>query len=373
MPGSPERFARHVAEMTRALGEHCSNWITIAEPAACRINGWSPVGSPPAGAWRSPTATPVLDNLLCAHVLAARGHRRAPTVSGGGHEHGCSRVYDFDGSASTSWPHRASRSRTADLDEWIALRRREFAAALARPSRSGAPRRVSPLVPGVGTLALRAHRGGRSGGSGGPHRGGSSASSPSRAPRRPSKFRGPSSIPARSLRATRPPPSASPRGAGISPTRSHGGHPRERGGGGGPGAQRGGRRGAAPEPARGIAADLEGLGRARARRRAHRVLLLPLAGRRVRLRQLRAAHRPLRHGPRPWDPRHPLARDRQRRRRRRSAPTPSSSSPPGAGRGRLGRPLSGRPHFRRPVRPPACPRSRDGWPRSPPRRCALAA
>jgi len=72
MPGSPERFARHVAEMTRALGEHCSNWITIAEPAAVSINGWVTGRFPPGRRLAVADRYAVLDNLLCAHVLAAR-------------------------------------------------------------------------------------------------------------------------------------------------------------------------------------------------------------------------------------------------------------------------------------------------------------
>jgi len=47
--------------------------------AAVSINGWVTGRFPPAGAWRSPTATPARQ-LLCAHVLA-HAPSAAPTVS----------------------------------------------------------------------------------------------------------------------------------------------------------------------------------------------------------------------------------------------------------------------------------------------------
>lgn len=145
MPGSPERFARHVAEMTRALGEHCSNWITIAEPAAVSINGWVTGRFPPGRRLAVADRYAVLDNLLCAHVLAARAIGELQPSAAVGMSTGCSRVYDFDRICLDLLAAPSLEVATADLDEWIALRRREFAAALARPSRSGAPRRVSPL------------------------------------------------------------------------------------------------------------------------------------------------------------------------------------------------------------------------------------
>jgi len=274
----------------------------------------------------------VLDNLLCAHVLAARAHRRAPTVSGGGMStRGCSRSMTstricLDLLAAPT-RGRDGRPRTT----WIALP----PAGVSRPHSRGRLAPVRPprlaAVPGVGTLALRATGGRASGGSGGP-RGGSSASSAESGAARRLTISWPSSIPARSLRATRPPPSRRRRGAGISPTRSPSvAIPRE-GRRWRAGCTTGRPSGSRSEPARGHRRRPRGARAGEARRRAHRVLLLPLAGRRVRLRQLRAAHRPLRHGPRPWAPRHPLARDRQRRRRRRRRLRQAHRVRPGAGR-----------------------------------------
>jgi len=196
------------------------NWITIAEPAAVSINGWVTGRFPPAGACgRRP--------LRRARQPAVRARAGRPRAIGElqpsaavGMSTGCSRVYDFDRICldllAAPSLEVATATSTSGSPCAGGSSRPHFAAAVLAPVRPAASRRCTwrrhsrPTGPPGG---------GRSGGSGGPHRGGSSASSPSRAPRRPS-ISWPSSIPARSLRATPAAALASPRGAGISPTRS---------------------------------------------------------------------------------------------------------------------------------------------------------
>ena len=70
-PGSPDVFARHVRRILPALVPYCRHWVTINEPNIVMLMGWVEGGSPPGRRMAVSDAYCVLDNLLCAHVLAA--------------------------------------------------------------------------------------------------------------------------------------------------------------------------------------------------------------------------------------------------------------------------------------------------------------
>jgi beta-glucosidase len=70
-PGSPDRFARHVARVVPVLAPHCRHWVTINEPNIVMLMGWIEGAHPPGRRAAFADAFCVLDNLLTAHVLAA--------------------------------------------------------------------------------------------------------------------------------------------------------------------------------------------------------------------------------------------------------------------------------------------------------------
>jgi beta-glucosidase/6-phospho-beta-glucosidase/beta-galactosidase len=70
-PGSPDVFARHVRRILPALVPFCRHWVTINEPNIVMLMGWVEGAAPPGRRMALSDAYCVLDNLLCAHVLAA--------------------------------------------------------------------------------------------------------------------------------------------------------------------------------------------------------------------------------------------------------------------------------------------------------------
>jgi len=70
-PGSPDRFARHVARVLPALVPHCRHWVTVNEPNIVSLQGWISGVYPPGRRNAFADANCVVDNLLCAHVLAS--------------------------------------------------------------------------------------------------------------------------------------------------------------------------------------------------------------------------------------------------------------------------------------------------------------
>lgn len=70
-PGSPDRFARHVARVLPALAPYCRRWVTINEPNIVMLMGWIEGTHPPGRHAAFADAFCVLDNLLTAHVLAS--------------------------------------------------------------------------------------------------------------------------------------------------------------------------------------------------------------------------------------------------------------------------------------------------------------
>ena len=69
-PGSPDRFADHVARVVGRLGEHCRRWVTSRRPNVVAVSGWIGGHQPPRRIGAVSDAWAVLDNLLVAHALA---------------------------------------------------------------------------------------------------------------------------------------------------------------------------------------------------------------------------------------------------------------------------------------------------------------
>jgi len=69
-PGSPDRFADHVARVCDELGGLCRHWVTVRQPNLVALAGWLGGRHPPRRYGAAADAWAVLDNLLAAHVLA---------------------------------------------------------------------------------------------------------------------------------------------------------------------------------------------------------------------------------------------------------------------------------------------------------------
>ncbi|MGH9083120.1 MAG: family 1 glycosylhydrolase [Acidimicrobiales bacterium] len=76
-PGSPDRFACHVARVVEHLGARCRQWVTLHEPNLRAAAGWVVAAEPPARVGALADAWAVWDNLLTAHVLAYEALHRA--------------------------------------------------------------------------------------------------------------------------------------------------------------------------------------------------------------------------------------------------------------------------------------------------------
>ncbi len=71
-PGSPDRFADHVARLVGPLSSSCRHWVTLRQPNLVALAGWVDGRHPPRRVGALADAWAVVDNLLCAHLLAYR-------------------------------------------------------------------------------------------------------------------------------------------------------------------------------------------------------------------------------------------------------------------------------------------------------------
>ncbi len=69
-PGSPDRFAEHVAAVVTALSPVCRRWVTLRSPNLVAFAGWVAGRHPPRRTAALSDAWAVLDNFLSAHLLA---------------------------------------------------------------------------------------------------------------------------------------------------------------------------------------------------------------------------------------------------------------------------------------------------------------
>ena len=149
MPGSPERFADHVARVVTRLGDRCRHWVTVNEPNALALAGWVLGIHPPARYLAVSDAMAVVDNLLVAHVLAYRAIHRVQPDADVTVNPRASTVYEFDRLLSDLLAARGQGVGPEDLDRFVDEGRRRHDATLApgSPAEAVGRRLVAGLSP----------------------------------------------------------------------------------------------------------------------------------------------------------------------------------------------------------------------------------
>ncbi len=129
-PGSPDRFARHVARVLPALAPHCRRWVTINEPNIVMLKGWIEGAHPPGRRAAFADAFCVLDNLLAAHVLAADAIVAVQPGALVTCNPGASSIYELDRLLTDLLQLRAAGIPASDADLYVDERRALHDAAL---------------------------------------------------------------------------------------------------------------------------------------------------------------------------------------------------------------------------------------------------
>ena len=138
-PGSPDRFAEHVARLVLRLGASCRHWVTLRQPNLVALAGWVGGRHPPRRVGALADAWAVVDNLLAAHVLAYAAARDAQPDA--------EILLGLRASSSYDWQRLMADLLCAPalgverdrVDEWIDSRR-------ARHDRAVAPRDLADLA-----------------------------------------------------------------------------------------------------------------------------------------------------------------------------------------------------------------------------------
>ena len=152
MPGSPERFAEHVARVVARLGDRCRHWVTVNEPNALALAGWVLGLHPPGRYLAVSDAMAVVDNLLVAHVLAYRAIHRVQPAAVVTVNPRASTVYEFDQLLADLLVVRERGVAPDQVDRFVDQRRRDHDATVRpRSLAEAAARRVvaglSPFGP----------------------------------------------------------------------------------------------------------------------------------------------------------------------------------------------------------------------------------
>lgn len=148
-PGSPDRFAEHVARVAGALGSACGQWVTLAQPNLGALAGWVGGHNPPGRVGAVSDAWAVLDNLCTAHVLAydaIHAHQPDAAVTMGLVAPGS---YDWHRLPVDLMAAPALGVGRHDVDAWVDERRRHHDRQLPPASlrELGARRLASALAP----------------------------------------------------------------------------------------------------------------------------------------------------------------------------------------------------------------------------------
>jgi beta-glucosidase/6-phospho-beta-glucosidase/beta-galactosidase len=122
-PGSPDRFARHVARVLPALSPHCRRWVTINEPNVLMLKGWVEGAHPPGRRAAFADAFCVLDNLLTAHVLAADAILAVQPEALVTSNTSSSSIYEHDRLLTDLLLVRAAGVPASDVDRYVDERR----------------------------------------------------------------------------------------------------------------------------------------------------------------------------------------------------------------------------------------------------------
>ena len=122
-PGSPDIFARHVRRILPALTPYCRHWVTINEPNIVMLMGWVEGAAPPGRRMALSDAYCVLDNLLCAHVLAADVIAEVQPEAEVTMNTSSSSIYEHDRMLVDLLQLREARIDPSDVDAYIDERR----------------------------------------------------------------------------------------------------------------------------------------------------------------------------------------------------------------------------------------------------------
>ena len=159
-PDAPRHF-RHWAEVVAdALGPSVRHWVTINEINVLVAGSWLLGMFPPGRTLAFTDAAMAVDNLLAAHVAGYEAIHAVRPDALVTTNNSCSSIYEFDRMLTDLLLAPGEGVAPADLDEWIADRRRRHDRALSAPggverlirrfSASGSPfgRHRAPLSPG---------------------------------------------------------------------------------------------------------------------------------------------------------------------------------------------------------------------------------
>lgn len=137
-PGSPDRFAAHVARIVPRLADHCRHWITVNEPNILALMGWVAGATPPGRRGALSDAWAVVDNLLAAHVLARRVIRSVQPDALVCTNTSASTLYDYDRLLVDLLVARSHGVERRELDAWVGQRRALHNGVAAPPGEWGA-------------------------------------------------------------------------------------------------------------------------------------------------------------------------------------------------------------------------------------------
>lgn len=133
-PGSPDRFAAHVARVVPRLAPHCRHWITVNEPNIVALMGWVAGAHPPGRRGAVADAWVVADNLLAAHVLAYSAIHAVQPDAEVTVNTSASTLYDYDQVVTDLLCARSRGVDRGDLDAWLDERRLAHDASAPRPA-----------------------------------------------------------------------------------------------------------------------------------------------------------------------------------------------------------------------------------------------
>ncbi len=122
-PGSPDRFAAHVAEVVEALAPACDHWTPVHDPAGLVFEGWIVGTAPPGRRWSVSDGWTVFDNLLTAHWLAGAAIRSAQPAAEVGLSVRSSAIYERDKLGPDLLGAPGSGVEPGMLDQWLRDRR----------------------------------------------------------------------------------------------------------------------------------------------------------------------------------------------------------------------------------------------------------
>lgn len=134
MPGSPERFMAYAGPVIEALAPSVRRFVTINEPQVEALQGWVTGLWPPFRRGAVADALCVIDNLLVAHLLAAKAIKAARPDAEVSLTQTSSSAYDLS-ALYLDLLELPSHAPAAEPSAWFAQRRASFESALPAPTK----------------------------------------------------------------------------------------------------------------------------------------------------------------------------------------------------------------------------------------------